>query len=36
MQGKLYSLKLDAPIYALVYDERLMTDARCALATFAM
>ncbi len=29
MQGKLYSLKLDAPIYALVYDERLMTDARC-------
>lgn len=28
MQGKLYSLKLDAPIYALVYDERLMTDAR--------
>jgi len=28
MQGKLYCLKLDEPIYALVYDGRLMSDAR--------
>jgi len=28
MRGKLYCLKLDKPIYALVYDGRLMSDAR--------
>jgi hypothetical protein len=28
MQGKVYAQKLDTPIYALIYDDRLMSDAR--------